>query len=431
MAVLRKQHGPAGIIAGIAGIGSQYSSTGRNRRTPVKLTDTKVRKAKPAAKMYRMSDGHGLYMQVQPNGTKCWHYGYRFEGKQRLLSLGTYPVVTLAAAREAHIDARRRLATGINPAAEKRVQKREAQGTTFADVTTLWFDLWKGDKAVRYVNQMQARIDNDILPAIGSRPIREIEVPELVEVAKAIEARGASELAKRSLETMGQIFRYAIAHGMASRNPATDVKPSDVLRPVKAKNHPRVGAKELPALSQAIAEYNGALTSLAMRLMAYTFVRTSELVGARWEEFNLDGDNPRWDIPAKRMKMDSPHIVPLSRQSVAVLRFLHQVTGKGEYVFPGTGKARHMSTGTILLALDRMGYRGVMTGHGFRSVASTLLHEAGWDEKYIEAQLAHQKRDKTAAAYNHAAYLLQRTEMVRAWADIWDDLSKQKQIAAA
>lgn len=389
------------------------------------LTDTEIRKAKPAAKMYRISDGHGLYVQVQPNGTKLWHYGYRFERKQRVLSLGTYPELTLAAARETHMEARRKLAAGINPAAEKQAQKRTVQGTTFADVSALWFDHWKADKAPRYVKQMRARIDNDIFPAIGSRPIREIEAPELVAIAKEIEGRGARELARRALETISQVFRYAIAHGIATRNPASDVRPADVLKPTKVKNHPRVGARELPALSKAIAEYNGALTSLAIRLLAYTFVRTSELVGARWEEFTLDGDSPRWDIPAERMKMDNPHIVPLSHQAVTVLRRIKQIARKSEYVFPGTGEAKHMSTGTILLALDRMGYRGVMTGHGFRGTASTLLHENGFDEKYIEAQLAHQKRDKVAAAYNHAAYLSQRIEMMQAWADIWDSLSKQ------
>lgn len=323
------------------------------------------------------------------------------------------------------MEARRKLAAGINVAAEKQAQKRTARGTTFADVSALWLDHWKADKAPRHVKQMQARIDGDILPMIGDRPIREIEVPELVEVSKAIEARGASELAKRSLETIGQVYRYAIANGLASRNPATDIRPSDVLKPVRVKNHPRVGAKQLPALSKAILEYKGAFTSLAMRVMAYTFVRTGELVGARWAEFTLDGDSPRWDIPAERMKMDSPHIVPLSQQALAVLRLLQQLSGTNRYVFPGTGTAKHMSSGTILHALDRMGYRGVMTGHGFRGIASTLLHESGFDEKYIEAQLAHQKRSKTAAAYNHAAYLAQRTQMMQAWGDIWDTLSKQ------
>lgn len=380
--------------------------------------------------MYRMSDGHGLYLQVQPNGTKLWHYGFRFEGLQRLLSLGTYPKVTLAGAREKHMAARRKLDAGINPAAEKQAQKRTAKGTTFKEVSALWLAHWKADKAPRYVKQMQARFDNDILPAIGSKAIKEIEAPELVTLAKGIEARGAHELARRSLETIGQVFRYAIAHGLATRNPASDIRPADVLAPVRVKNHARVGVRELPALSKAIEEYNGALTSLAMRLMAYTFVRTGELVGARWEEFTLGGDSPRWDIPAERMKMDSPHIVPLSKQAVTVLRSLRQFTGRCEYVFTGTGKAKHMSSGTILLALDRMGYRGIMTGHGFRGTASTLLHEAGFDEKYIEAQLAHQKRNKTAAAYNHADYLSQRREMMQAWADIWDDLSNQPQASA-
>jgi integrase len=375
--------------------------------------------------MYRMSDGHGLYVQVQPNGTKLWHYGYRFEGKQRLLSIGTYPTVTLAAAREAHMEARRKLTAGINPAADKQAQKRTTEGTTFEDVTRLWLQHWKADKAPRYVKQMEARIHGDILPEIGSRPIREIEAPELVAIAKAIEARGATELARRALETIGQVFRYAIAHGMAIRNPASDVKPADILKPVRAKNHARVGPKELPALAKAITQYNGTLTSLAMRLLAYTFVRTSELVGARWEEFTLVAESPRWDIPAERMKMDTAHIVPLSHQAVSVLSLLHQLSGRREFVFPGQGKAKHMSTGTMLLALERMGYRGTMTGHGFRGIASTLLHEAGFDEKYIEAQLAHQKRNKTAAAYNHATYLPQRSEMMQAWADIWDGLVKQ------
>jgi len=396
----------------------------------VNLTDTEVRRARPADKMYRMSDGHGLYLQVQPNGTKLWHYGFRFEGRQRLLSIGRYPWVTLATAREAHMEARRKLAAGINPAAEKQAQRRTAQGTTFADVSALWLTHWKVDKAPRYVKQMEARFNGDILPAIGSKPIKEIEVPELVAVSKAIEARGAHELARRALETIGQVFRYAIANGMATRNPATDVRPADVLMPVKVKNHSRVGAKELPALCQAIEGYSGALTSLAMRLLAYTFVRTSELVGARWEEFTLNGDNPRWDIPAERMKMDTPHIVPLAHQAVDILRILHKLTGRGEYVFPGTGKAKHMSNGTILLALERMGYRGIMTGHGFRGTASTLLHEAGFDERFIEAQLAHQRRNKTAAAYNHAAYLAQRTDMMQAWADIWDTLTQPKGQAA-
>ena len=393
------------------------------------LTDTEVRRARPADKPYRLPDQHGLYLRVLVNGTKCWQYGYRFGGKQRLLSLGSYPTVTLAGARDAHMEARRKLAAGIDPAAEKKAERRTAQGDTFEDVAKLWLQHWKGDKAPRYVKQMEARINGDILPAIGSRPMREIEAPDLVEIAKKIEARDASELARRALETIGQVFRYAIANGLATRNPASDIRPADVLKPVRVKNHARVSARELPALRSAIESYNGTMTSLAMRLMAYTFVRTSELVGARWAEFTLDGDSPRWDIPAERMKMDTPHIVPLSHQSVSVLRLIHQVSAGREYVFPGTGKAKHMSTGTILLALERMGYRGIMTGHGFRGIASTLLHEAGFDSKYIEAQLAHQKRDKVAAAYNHAAYLPQRTEMMQAWADLWDRLS-QPAIAA-
>ncbi len=401
------------------------------------LTDTEVRKAKPAAKMYRMSDGHGLYIQIQPNGTKLWHYGYRFERRQRLLSIGTYPDVTLAEAREALKEARSKLAAGVNPAAEKQQKKRTEVGTTFGDVCKLWLAHWKADKAPRYVKQMESRLKKDILPAIGGRPIREIEAPDVVAVAKAKDAKGAHELARRSMVTIGQVFRYAIAHGMATRNPAKDISSSDVLKPVKKQNHARVDAKGVPALMAAVESYSGFQTRQAIKLMAYTFVRTGELVGARWEEFSLDGDSPRWDIPAERMKMDSPHIVPLSNQAVDILKTVRELTGKGAYVFNGIGKAKHMSTGTILHALARMGFRGkgketLMTGHGFRGLASTILHEAGWEEKYIEAQLAHQKRNKVAAAYNHAAYLPQRIQMMQAWADIFDSLAKpQAQTIAA
>lgn len=386
--------------------------------------------------MYRMSDGHGLYLQVQTTGTKLWHYGYRFEGKQRLLSIGTYPTVTLAAARDAHMDARRKLAAKINPAAEKKVQKRTAQGTTFEDVCKLWLEHWKSDKAPRYIKQMESRLNSDVLPVIGSRPIREIEAPELVALAKEIERRGASELARRALETMGQVFRYAIAHGMASRNPAKDVSPSDVLKPKRVQNHARIDTKGVPALMAAVEAYAGFQTQQAIKLMAYTFVRTGELVGARWDEFTLAGEQPRWDIPAHRMKMDTAHIVPLSHQAVNILNTMHRLTGNGEYVFTGQGKAKHMSSGTILHALTRMGFRGpgketLMTGHGFRGLASTILHESGFPAEHIEAQLAHQRRDKVAAAYNHAAYLPQRIEMMQAWSDILDSLAGQSQAQAA
>jgi integrase len=396
----------------------------------VKLTDTEVRKARKAKTAYKMADGHGLFIQVQPNGTKLWRFAYRFGGKQKLLALGVYPVITLAAAREKHMEARRALAGGIDPAAQRKIEKQTAngkverqagQGIMFGDAAALWYEHWKGHKSAPYVAVMDSRLKKDILPAIGSRPIDSIQAPELLTMAKAIEARGAHAPARRALGVTSQVFRYAIAHGLAQRNPAADVTPSDVLKPVKVVNRARVEAKELPELLAAIRNYRGALTGLAMRLMAYTFVRTGELIGARWDE--IDFDAARWNIGAERMKMDSPHIVPLSRQAVDLLKVLRQLNPRSEYVFPGRGKG-HMSSGTILLALERLGYRGKMTGHGFRGVASTLLHEQGWPHDHIEIQLAHTPRNAVSAAYNHALYLPQRREMMQAWADYLEQLQQ-------
>jgi integrase len=236
----------------------------------------------------------------------------------------------------------------------------------------------------------------------------------------AIEGRGASDVAKRAHETAGQIFRYAIARGLAKRNPTADFKPSDILARTREENFSRVDAKELPELLKKMENYAGdALTRLAMKLMAYTFVRTSELIEAEWGEFDLE--HARWDIPAKRMKMDTPHIVPLARQSVEVLRALKLLTGQGRFVFAGAhDKKKPMSNNTILFALYRLGYKGRMTGHGFRGLASTILHENEFAEEHIELQLAHQRRNKVAAAYNHAKYLSQRAAMMQWWADYLD-----------
>jgi integrase len=255
-----------------------------------------------------------------------------------------------------------------------------------------------------------------------------IEAPDLVKVVKAVEAHGISETARRVFEVIGQIFRYAVAHGYAKRNPAADVKPADILKPFKSRNLARIDASALPGLLRAIEVYQGkVVTRLAMKLMALTFVRTSELIGARWCEFDLDvrgrfGEIDmgarRWNIPAERMKMETPHIVPLSTQAIEILELLRTVTGGGELLFPGDVDHRKtMSKNTILEALDRMGYGGIMTGHGFRGLASTLLHEQGFEHQHIELQLAHIQRNAVSAAYNHALYLKPRAVMMQHWAD--------------
>jgi integrase len=260
----------------------------------------------------------------------------------------------------------------------------------------------------------------DVFPAFGHKFIDTVTAAEIRELMLAVEERGARDVAKRAHETTSQIFRYAIARGIASRNPAADFKPSDILSKGSSVNFARVDAKDLPRLLEKMYGYDGhALTRLAMRLLACTFVRTSELIESEWLEFDLE--NSRWDIPAERMKMDTPHIVPLSRQAVEVLRALKLLTGQGKFLFPGANdKNRPMSNNTILFALYRLGYKGRMTGHGFRGLASTILHENDFAEEHIELQLAHQKRNKVAAAYNHAKYLSKRAAMMQWWADYLD-----------
>jgi integrase len=237
---------------------------------------------------------------------------------------------------------------------------------------------------------------------------------------KAIQRGGALDIAKRCYQMTGQVFRYAIAHGIAERNPAVDVKPSDILPSRRQTNYARVEAKELPALLRAIEAYQGTpVTRLAIKLLALTFVRTSELIGARWDEFDLQAG--QWRIPAERMKMRTEHIVPLSLQAIQILQILHSITGKSELLFPGErNHGKPMSNNTILKALERMGYKGRMTGHGFRGLASTILHEQGFDHAHIELQLAHQERNAVSAAYNHALYLKQRAKMMQWWANYID-----------
>jgi integrase len=258
---------------------------------------------------------------------------------------------------------------------------------------------------------------SDILPCLGARPIAEIEAPELVAMANAIQDRGARDIAKRALETVGQVFRYSIAHGYSKRNPSSEIRPSDILRSTRKVNYARVDARELPALLRNIEVYQGThVTRLAMKLIALTFVRTSELIGAKWTEFDLEAG--RWNIPPERMKMRTLHIVPMTSQALEVLDTLRTLTGESEWLFPGDRNAnKPMSNNTILKALERMGYKGRMTGHGFRGLASTILHEQGYAHDHIELQLAHAPRNAVSAAYNHALYLEPRAKMMQDWAD--------------
>lgn len=384
------------------------------------LTDLSVRNAKPGPKLQKLSDGRGLQLHITAAGSKLWRWAYRFDGKQKLMALGIYPDVSLAQARQTANEARALLAEGTDPMEQRKTDKIKQERSvdnTFEIIARAWWKHWSPARSARHAEYVIRRLEADVFPSLGTRPVDEIHAPEVVKMIKIIEERGALDIAKRSLQTCGQIFRYAIAHGYATRNPATDIRPGDILTVRKKQNYARLDAKELPDLLRRIEVYQGSsVTRLAMKLMAMTFVRTSELIGARWEEFDLD--KARWDIPSERMKMRTPHIVLLSRQTVQLLRTLHTLTGHRELLFPGDRDHRKpMSNNTILKALERMGYKGRMTGHGFRGIASTVLHEQGWPHEHIELQLAHQERDDTSAAYNHAQYLKPRAEMMQWWSD--------------
>jgi integrase len=382
----------------------------------------------PADKLYdRWPVEKNLYLEVTQAGGKYWRMKFRHGGKEKRLALGVYPDVSLAQARKARDQAREALAKGDDPAQLKREAKLTRainDANTFEAVARQWHEHWKGPKSPCHADYVLRRLEADVFPAFGGRPMASVSAPALLAMAKAIEARGAVDIAKRSLQTCGQIMRYAVAHGLIERNPAADVKPSDALKPHKKTNYARLDAKEMPDLLRKIEAYQGTpQTRLAMKLLALTFVRTGELIAARWDEFNLEA--ARWDIPAARMKMKTPHIVPLSPQAVEVLQILQTTANGRELLFPGErDHHKPMSNNTILKALERMGFKGRMTGHGFRGMASTILHEQGYGHHLIELQLAHQERNQVSAAYNHATYLTDRAAMMAAWADHLDKLRK-------
>lgn len=397
------------------------------------LTDTTCKNAKcpPEKPRTRYADSGGLYLEVMPTGGKHWRWKYRWMGKEKRLAIGTYPAVALAQARRARDDARIALKSGQDPVQGKKDAKAAAlvrMENNFEAVARAWFEHWKGPKTARHSDYVLRRLEADVFPEIGRRAIADITAPMLLAVAKKIEARDALDIAKRALQTCGQIFRYAVAHGIIERNPAADVKPSDALKPRKKTHYARLDAKDLPELLRKIAVYQGTpYTRLAMELMALTFVRTGELINATWSEFDLDA--AEWRIPAERMKMRTTHIVPLSTQTLQVLNLLRELKGLSDYLFPGErDHEKPMSNNTILAALERMGYKHRMTGHGFRGIASTILHEQGYRHDIIELQLAHQERDEVSAAYNFATYLPERRKMMQAYADHLDQLRQGAKI---
>jgi integrase len=389
----------------------------------MKLTDPVIKAAKPQDKAYTLSDGEGLALHIQPTGAKWWRFRYRFNGKPGLLSLGTYPDTGLKAARLERDRLKDLVKQGIDPSQNRQEEKllaKVANENSFEAVARLWWADWATVHSSRHAAYTIKRLEADVFPVIGTKPVNEVTAPLILMTVKKIEARGAMDVAKRALQTCGQVMRYAVAHGLAERNPAADVKPADALKPTRTTNHARLSAKELPELLRQIDAYEGQpLTRLALQLMAHTFVRTSELIGARWSEFDLEAK--QWRIPAERMKMRTEHIVPLTAQTLAILDNLKKLTGSKSLLFPSErGEGKSMSNNTLLFALYRMGYHSRMTGHGFRGIASTILHEQGYPHEHIELQLAHAPRNAVSAAYNHARYLEQRASMMHDWSKYLD-----------
>ncbi|MBL8199854.1 MAG: tyrosine-type recombinase/integrase [Chromatiales bacterium] len=388
------------------------------------LSDLAVRTAKPGPKPRKLYDERGLFLLVNPTGSKWWRLKYRFADREKLLSLGTYPDVSLKDARDRRDQARQQLVAGLDPGEARKAAKVAAQADleTFKSIACEWLQKRSPLWADGHAEKIRRRLDLDVFPRIGGMPIAAVTAPELLKMAKLIESRGAIDTAHRAVQNCGQIIRYAIATGRAISDPTPALR--GALTPTRERHYSSITEpKAVGALLRAIDGYGGSyVTRAALRLAPLVFVRPGELRKAEWSEFDLD--NAEWRIPAARMKMRQPHVVPLARQALDILTELKPVTGNGVHVFPGArGRGRHMSENTVNAALRRLGFaKEDMTGHGFRSMASTLLNEQGWHRDAIERQLAHQERDAIRAAYNYAEHLPERRKMMQAWADYLDDL---------
>lgn len=396
------------------------------------LTDTAIRKAKTPSKTTKMYDGDGLYLELTPTGGKWWRWRYHVGGKEKRLSFGVYPEVGLRDARDRRFEARRLLAKGIDPSDARKAEKvTQAGAESFEAIAREWHAKFAPGWVAVHGDRLLRRLEVDIFPWLGKKAIADIKAPELLAVLRRIEARGALETAHRAMQNCGQVFRYAVATGRAERDPTGDLRGA---LPVPKKKHLAsiTDPKRVGGLLRAIEGYNGSLpTKTALRLAPLVFVRPGELRQAQWDEFDLE--KAEWRIPAERMKMKEQHIVPLSRQAIEVLRELQPLTDRPllgkpnapRYLFPGgRSRERPMSDNAVLAALRSMGYsKEEMTGHGFRSMASTLLHEMGeWSHQAIERQLAHAERNAVSAAYNYAEYLPERRKMMQEWADYLEGL---------
>lgn len=389
----------------------------------MKLTDTAIRKALKVSDRQKLFDGGGLYLLIDPPRQPGWRLKYRIAGREKLLSLGVYPDVTLQLARRKREDARRLIASEIDPS-EERKATRGTNAVTFRSVAEDWITRQAKTLAPETISIYRARLNSTLLPAFGSKPMTSIEPKDLLGVLRRIEDKGNHETAHRVRALYGRVARFAIATGRAERDASADLR--GALTPVATEHFAAITEPaRIGELLRAIDSYQGQpAVEYALKLAPLLFVRPGELRGAAWREFSLDGKVPEWRIPEERMKMGIEHVVPLPTQAVALLRELQALTGDGELLFPGLRTAsRPISNNTLNAALRRLGFgQDEMTAHGFRSMASTRLNEMGFDPDVIELQLAHQEGNKVRAAYNRAMRIDDRRKMMQAWADYLDGL---------
>lgn len=392
----------------------------------MKLNEQKCKHASREKDGAKLFDGHGLYLELNKNGSKYWRYKYRFHGKEKLYSIGVYPEISLKEARELHREAHKMVSLGSDPNEMKQEQKRESMlnaENTFESIAREWLTKHRHKVSEGHAQTIEYRLEKEILPALGRRPIRDITAPEILAMLQKIEKRGAYEMAKRCKQYCGQILRYGIATGRAERDHTADLK--DALTTKKVQHLAALDPRDLPEFLHALRQNHARLytqTRMAMEFLMLTFVRTNELINARWEE--IDFDNATWYIPAERMKMRQPHVVPLCTRALEILEELKQYPSPHGWVFPSPTRPRnHMSNNAILQALKRMGYNGKMTGHGFRALAMTTIKERlGYRHEVVDRQLAHAHRNKVDAAYDRAQFLDERRKMMQEWADYLEKL---------
>ncbi|CDH24586.1 tyrosine-type recombinase/integrase [Xenorhabdus bovienii] len=395
----------------------------------MKLTDLAIKRAKPKEKAYTLADSNGLSLLIDTNGSKGWRYRYQYAGKTKMISLGVYPVVTLTEARTKRDEARKLVANGINPSEARKAEKISTANlieNTFENIANEWYEKRTDRWSASYAEEMMETFEKDVFPYIGKRPIAEIKPMELMAVLSRINERGATEKLRKVRQRCGEVWRYAIVTGRAEYNPAPDLASAFVSH--KKKHYAFLIADEIPELYKALNAYTGSfMVKMGMRLQMMTGVRPGELRRAEWSE--IDFNKAQWEIPAEKMKMRRPHIVPLSRQSINILEQIKPITGQGKYVFPGRiNQSQPMSEMALNVLIRRIGYAGRVTGHGFRHTMSTILHEQGYNTAWIEAQLAHVDKNSIRGTYNHAQYLDGRREMLQWYADYMDALERSENV---